>query len=208
MRRRDAELGRVLVEQQQRGLRRSEHLGCCIDRELPQLSHGVELAVRFARAGPEVLDRVVEACEAFAEPAPPRVQLVGLERATDRQQQLLFVERLGEVVEGPEPERLENVLLVGMGGQDHHAQIGAPRLQSLEDLEPVHVGKLEIEDHGTETGIVRLREGLRARFGDHDVVAGASEEVTDGFLEEALVIDCEDSSVTHALPNLTVSGPP
>ena len=82
--------------------------------------------------------------------------------AADGEDELLVVERLGEIVGGPEPERLEDDLLVRRGRQHDHRQLGALLPDLRQHRDAVHVRQPHVEHDDRDGRIGRVLEGLRA----------------------------------------------
>jgi hypothetical protein len=103
------------------------------------------------------------------------------------------VDRLGQVVAGAEAQRLEHVLLVGVGGEDDDAQLGALLAQAPEHLQPVQVGKLDVEDHHADLRILGGGQRLGAAGGGGVRDARLVEGLPDHLAEEALVVHDQDA---------------
>ena len=81
-------------------------------------------------------------------------------RVADDAEQLRLVERLGDVVEGAGPHRLDRVLDLPEGGDEDHRQLRVPLAATSEEGEPVHLRHPDIGDQGV--GPLRV-EPLRRR---------------------------------------------
>jgi hypothetical protein len=190
------QLGCRVIHQHQRGARRAEHLG---RRAHGERAHVVLRGVAAARLRPQLAEHALQALDALLERLPAAGDAEGLERAAHREQQLLLVQRLREVVEGAEPQRLEHVLFLRAGGQDHDPQVREALLQLAEHLEPVQIGELEIEDHDADFGVRRELERVRAGRRRDVGEAGLAQHVADRFAEEALVVDDQHTVLAQAL---------
>ena len=97
----------------------------------------------------------------FVGPGPQRLDLEGQgtlpQRPLEGQQDLVEVERLGQVVVGPAAHRLDRGGRAAEGGDDDHRQVGERRPELGEHLQAVAAGHLEVEEHGV--GLRRVRSG-------------------------------------------------
>ena len=105
--------------------RRSTSWPCTLDAVRGEVD--VELAELDRRDGPG------------RDPAPQ----VG----ADAGEQLREVERLGQVVVGAGIEAQHDVDLLGPGGEHDHGRLGVPFAQPAADLDAVHVGQAQVEQH-------------------------------------------------------------
>ena len=129
------------------------------------------------------------------DPPADRVGQVAIRAAQQRldpAHQLAQPERLGQVVVGAELEPDDLVDLVVARGQDQHRHLGPRGAQTAQDLEAVHPGEADVEDH--EIG--RLARGDLEAFltgaGDRDLVPLLLEGVLDAARDRVLVFDDED----------------
>ena len=75
---------------------------------------------------------------------------------------LLEVERLREVVHGPERQTAHGHFDIGDGRDEHDGGVGMPRAQLLEQLDPVHPRHAEVAQHQVCGLAVDQRQGLAA----------------------------------------------
>ena len=101
-------------------------------------------------------------------------------------------ERLDQILERAVRERLLDRIERRVGGDHHRLDRGIGLLHAAQDLEPVHLGHLDVEDH--EVGVVprELGERGRAVVGRADLV-GPLEEHPQRFPRAELVVDDEDA---------------
>jgi hypothetical protein len=119
---------------------------------------------------------------------PARGDLVPLERPLDGEHQLLLVQRLGEVVRGAQPKRVEHDFLLGVRGEDDDTEQGVGLAQATEDIESVHSRHLDVENDDTQTGLLRPFERLLATLGRDAGMTGRRQGVADRLAEEPLVV--------------------
>ena len=153
------------------------------------------------RAAPDLVRVVVEleVGELRAGPSRRRSSLpVRRSTARTRAIELLEAERLGDVVVAADREALHLLLGGVAGGQEHDRHVMPVGPQPLHDREPVAVGEHDVEHD--EIGAERLRrpERVGAVAGDLDVEALVAEGGCDEVGDVRLVVDDEDSGVSHA----------
>ncbi len=127
-----------------------------------------------------------------------------LHRAAQRVEELVEIEGLRHVVEGPELHRVDGALAVAVGGGHHHGQRGVGDAQLREELDPVAVLEAHVEqdavDAAAPEGGARLHHALRrARRHAAGTGDGADQAVADG----AVVVDDEDRG--HGSPTISRS---
>ena len=118
------------------------------------------------------------------------LQLMPQCRAHAREQ-LFHAERLGDVIVGAEIERLDLGNFVAAARQHHDRNILAPLTNLAEQLEPLHVGKAEIEND--EVGLVshQIESGLRVGRVD-GLIALRAQSHAQQFADRRLVVDDKD----------------
>ena len=184
----------ALAFDQHRGARRRHHL----DRAQHLLQHG--------RAGEDVGGEVPLDLEAQAAVLALEERL--LARLLHPHPELLEVRGLGEVVEGAEAHGVDRRLHVGEAGHDDRLQVGVLLADAGEDVDPVGVGQLEVEEeHVPLRGVERL-EGALAGGADLHLVARLLEEAGHGQAEGLLVLGDEHAEAggVHACPCGDVEG--
>ena len=101
---------------------------------------------------------------ALARSAPARRPRDGGARsmASSDAAQFALADRLGEVIDGPEPHRLDRVGGRGVRGQHGDGGGGFGAAQAAQHFEPVQAGHAQIEDHGVDAaGLDRGERGER-----------------------------------------------
>ena len=99
----------------------------------------------------------------------------GGERVVDGAEEPPLVERLDQEVEGPGAHRLDRAVDRAVGGDDDDAGLGRLAAELAQELEPVAVGKLQVEEHQLRHASVRTRPRLGEIEGAGDAVAGAGQ---------------------------------
>jgi len=152
------------------------------------------------RAGEDVGGEV--ALDLEAQPPVLPLEQGLLSRLLHPHPELLEVRGLGEVVEGAQPHRLDGGLHVGEPGHDDRLQLGVLLADPGEDVDPVRVGKLEVEqEHVPLLRVEGLLGGLPRRA-HLDVVVEVLEGAGHGEAEGGLVLGHENAEAgrVHALP--------
>ncbi len=125
-----------------------------------------------------------------------------LERALDGRQELLQVERLGEVVERAVPHRRDGPLAVAVSGRDDDRHVAHRPLADLaQEIEAAPVSQAKIEEDAVDRpGLERLPRLGQARRGD-----SLLSEATDGrdqtFSNPRLVFDDQNRAHVRAFPS-------
>ena len=167
----------ALALDEHRRARRRHHL----DRAQHLLQHG--------RAGEDVGREVPLHLEAQAAVLPLEQRL--LARLLHPHPELLEVRGLGEVVEGAEAHGVDRRLHVGEAGDDDRLQLGVLLAHAGEDVDPVGVGQLEVEQQHVPLGGVERLERALAGGADLHLVARLLQEAGDGEAERLLVFGDE-----------------
>ncbi len=109
-------------------------------------------------------------------------------RGSQPGEQLVHAERLGEVVVGAEVEGLD---LGGLGAaaRQHDDRDRRPAAQAAHDVEPVHAGQAEIEDHGVGMVAGGELERVLAGAGQIDLVATGAEVDVERLQDADVVVD-------------------
>ena len=100
-----------------------------------------------------------------------------LQDAADAMQRDLHDHRLGEEIHGPGGENLRLGIRVVVAGQEHHRQILATldAAESLHNLQPIHAGHVQVEQHEAGLFLFQLRKGLRPGGNATHVVTDAEQ---------------------------------
>ena len=100
------------------------------------------------------------------------------------------VERLRDVVVGPEPQRLDHVLGRVARRGHHHRQVGLrPALaQALQHVDSAETRHHHVEQHQVEVLLLDHGEGARAVFGHRDLEAAAAEAAREHVAIELVVV--------------------
>ena len=107
----------------------------------------------------------------------------------DARDQLVAVERLGDIIVGAEAERADLGIHLGDAGEDQHRGADLGRAQLLQHVIAVHVRQVQVE--ADDVVIVELAEvqALLAQIGGVDVEALVGEHELDGLGRRRLVFD-------------------
>jgi hypothetical protein len=157
---------------------------------LDRLEHALH---RGARA-----DQVLEA-EIAGEPRAQPAVLAGepraFERASHDEADLVVVERLGNVVLGPELHRLDRDLLAAVRRDHHHRRLGLGVAGGAQDVHPARpVAQREVGQHQVEMLLGEASHGRRTVVLLFHVVALAAQQAGERQPDRALVLDEEQPS--------------
>ena len=81
---------------------------------------------------------------------------------------------------------------VGVAADHHHRQLDRALAQGLEHLEPVHLGHLDVEEHGVGRALGGARQRLAPGGGLLHAVALVLEDHAQAVADRGLVVDHED----------------
>ena len=110
-----------------------------------------------------------------------------------RRQQLLTVERLGDVVVGPQLEAAEYVLLHGLGGEEDDGRLAVGLPHFLGQFEAAESGHHHVENAQVPLiAAVAFQSGHPHRRGEGDVVIVYFEEGAQYVAEILVVFDEQD----------------
>ena len=124
--------------------------------------------------------------------ARAQIGLPAEERPADDVLQILAREGLDEVLEGAVGEGVLHGLERGVRGDHHDFDRAIGLLHAPEQLEPVHLGHLDVHDHEVRPEpLERLKRGM-AVLGRLDVVAGLQEHA-ERLARAELVVDDQDT---------------
>jgi hypothetical protein len=147
---------------------------------------------------PDLLEGAAAAHHAVAvvedEPQPPVLlgEALLAERVPRGDQDALAVGRLLDEVEGAQLHRLHRRLHRAVAGEDNDGRRAVLLLQLLQDLEPVHLGHLDVEEHEVRRLLLGELEPHRPVRGEEDLVALVLEDHLEGRADGVLVVDDED----------------
>jgi hypothetical protein len=137
----------------------------------------------------------------------PAKHLSAPERRPHAAAELTDRERLGDVVVGPhlEPEHLVDLVVLGREHDDRHLATGA---QPATDLDPVDLGKHDVEDHEVEPLLREAVERLAAVLRRDDFIAVLAKRISEQRLHRLLVVDEQDASRSVGLCTHAEKGSP
>ena len=120
-----------------------------------------------------------------------------LQRAVDRDPQVVEVQRLGHEVECAAVHGRADVLHVAVGGDDHGADVRVDRGDLLQQRQAVHLGHVDVrEDHIDVIFLAELLEGLHAVAGEDELVEalpdGAAHALEHEGFEIGFVVNDQD----------------
>ena len=136
------------------------------------------------RQVPHLLDQVRDL------PASAQVGLAAHERAVHHVFEILAREGLDEVLEGAVREREPHGLERGVGRDHHDLDRRVGPLDVPEELEPVHLGHLDVHDHDVRLEPPQQVEGRAPVLCRLDLVDGLQQHA-EGFPRSQLVVDYE-----------------
>ena len=111
--------------------------------------------------------------------------------------ELLEAERLGDVVVAADREALDLLLGGVAGGQEHDRHVVPVGAQPLHDREAVAVGEHHVEHDEIGPELLGRAERFGAVAGDLDAEALVAQGGRDEVGDVCLVVDDEDSGVSH-----------
>ena len=160
---------------------------------LEDLAHRGALADRArARRRP----RSEESPRLVAGSRPQRLDLEGQgtlpQRPLQGQQDLVEVERLGQVVVGPAAHRLDRGGRAAEGGDDDHRQVGQRRPELGQHVQAVAAGHLEVKQHGVGASCGDPRQRLVAVGRLEGMIALGLEQQHEVAADRAVVVGHQD----------------
>ena len=168
-------------------LARDEHGGVARGDPLDELRETEELgAVAHERA------RDVRRGEAALEESRTAAERLPLERPLDAHLELVERARLGDVVEGPRPHRLDRRVDRPVARQHDDVGARARRLDGVQYLEPVPVGQAQVEEHDRGLALGHASQRLLSRARGSDVVAQPPQLPGQHLSEGVVVVDQEE----------------
>lgn len=139
-------------------------------RRIGNLSNHVDDLAHARRAGDDPL-HAKAIVELPLEAGVLLEDLVALAGLAHCHEDLLLVERLGHVVEGPELDRFDRRVDGAMGGDDDDRRLGRQFRQGPEQLDAIHPGHLQVRDHHVGRDLGDRRQGFAARGGRQRLIA-------------------------------------
>ena len=118
----------------------------------------------------------------------------------DPQEQLLQVERLGDVVGRPLLHGLHRRLHRPVGGDQDEGDLGIHGLDPAQQLDPRHARHLEVADHQVHPRVLHAAERLGPAAGQEDLVPLLLQEAADELALRRLVIHDQDTEGIHQKP--------
>ena len=117
----------------------------------------------------------------------------GVRRAADQDLQVRGRERLGQVVPGPDPQRLDAARDARIAGHHHDDGILALGEDALEDVETAHLRHVQVDQHDVELPPPHRLQRLLAAADRRDVVPVGLQHRGAALAQRALVVDDEDA---------------
>ncbi len=141
-------------------------------------------------------DRIERILAPLAAPQRPHftTKLTGLERFLDQQHDFVEIERLVDVVVGPEPHRLDGVFDGREGGHHDDLRFRPDLLDAFEHRQAVAVGKLEVEEHEIDLGRRHPIERLGRETCLEDVIALGGQALAQRPADQRFVVNDQQSS--------------
>ncbi len=161
-----------------------------VDRVDRRVEHQIEHLLDRQRGRDRLADLVDR--ERVLEPDVLVLQPLAIEAALHDVNDLLHLERLEDVVVGPLLHRLDRRLDGAEAGHDDRDDRDALLADLLDQLEPTHVGHLQIRDDQVVAALVQLLEGQRAVLDGVDDVPLHGQEVGQDLADHLLVVDDQD----------------
>ena len=124
------------------------------------------------------------------------LQPARLEMLPDLQPQLVHAERLREVVDGPEPHRLDRGLGRGEGGHHEGDDVAIQLLGDLQHLDAAHVGHPDVREQQIDALALQHLDRRAAVLGHEHVVAVAPQHDPKHVAQRRLVVDDQDARLT------------
>jgi hypothetical protein len=119
-------------------------------------------------------------------------------RAPHQAGELVGVHGLGDVVEGPFLQGLHGGVHGGVGGDHDHHQLGIEGVQAALQLEPVHAGELDVQEHHVVGRLLQPLQGLGGVLGGGRAVAVAPEPLLQRVPHGELVVHDEQARPLQA----------
>jgi len=124
---------------------------------------------------------------------PPQRHGVAHDRAD-----LVVLGMLLQIGIGAQIHRVDRRLLAGVGGQDHHRRLGVDGLDPLQQLDPVHLGHLDVGQHDIVGVALHQAQRLDARTRGIDRVALLLQEDRKVLAHRFFVVDNQNPVPGHS----------
>ena len=130
---------------------------------------------------------------------PPHIppQSGGLQRLLDDHRELVEIDRLGQVVEGPELHRLHGALDRAVGGHHHHRDLRLLLPDPFENLYSGGIGQAVVQHQQVAVFFLEQLEGGLAGLGLGDLVPLVLEPRLHRPADQLLVLDDQDVFLGH-----------
>ena len=112
-----------------------------------------------------------------------------LERALERHRERIEVDGLGQEVGGARPHGVHGRGNVAEGGDHDDGEVGVSVAEGAQELDPVHLGHLEIRDDDVGRQVVGYVQRVSTALRRLDAVAVLLEELLEPLSRRALVVD-------------------
>ena len=145
--------------------------------------------------------RVGDLGEALAQPGVLAREAPVIERALDRHQEAIGIERLLEEVKGPVLHRLHGRGDRAVAGDHHHTHVRILLLQLLQRLDAIDPLHLDVEQDQVERTEPEGRQRLAPRTGGGNLIPLVAEHLRQDVANRALVVDHQDPPL-HRRPPL------
>ena len=119
-------------------------------------------------------------------------QATALQALADGEPDLFVLERLGQVVEGALPHRLDRALDGGVGGDHDDDLVRVALADAAHDLPAVHVRQHQVEQHQVDLLLGEHGQRLLARGAADRVVPLLPDQGGEDVLQDLFVVDDED----------------
>ncbi len=127
-------------------------------------------------------------------------QLTCFQRLLDDDREFVQIERLVDVIVRSETHGLDSGFENAKSGDHDHDDLAVCLFDALQNLQAVHAGQLDIEQHQLRGVVLHLLEGLLTTgSGDH-VVTLLEQGLLKRPANQMFVIDNQNSCITHDYP--------
>ena len=143
------------------------------------------------------LVEIVRARQLGAEERDLALERPTLEGASGQRQELVILERFGQIVEGAELHGGDRGAHGLHGCDENHLDALVEGLDALEHLDAVHPGQSDVEEHEVDRGGAHDLERARA-IGRVDEVVVVLEDQPERLADTEIVIDDQDDGARHS----------